>query len=57
MLELVKEGFIASFLLDLENTGIWSFLQVGSYKSMGHSLLLVGVGEYRDLELPLGWSL
>jgi hypothetical protein len=39
------KGVVASFWLVPENSGSWSFLQVGACKSGGHSLLLVGARE------------
>jgi hypothetical protein len=51
------KGVVASFRLVSENSGSWSFLQVGACKSGGHSLLLVGARELRELVLPSGWCL
>jgi hypothetical protein len=39
------KGVVASFQLVLEKSRSWSFLQVGSLKSGGCSLLLVGAIE------------
>jgi hypothetical protein len=43
------KGVVSSFQLVLENTGSWSFLQVGAWESGGRSLLLVGAREFMDL--------
>jgi hypothetical protein len=52
------KGVVTSFSLVPENLlGSWIFLQVSSYKSKGHSLLLVGVRELKELVLPSGWCL
>jgi hypothetical protein len=40
------KGVVASFWLVPENSGSWSFLQVGACKSGGRSLLLVGAREH-----------
>jgi hypothetical protein len=51
------KGVVSSFQLVPENSGGWSFLQVGDYKSRGHSLLLIGSRELRELVLPSGWCM
>jgi hypothetical protein len=53
----VNQGVIASFLLVLENTGSWCFLQVGACKSGGRSLLSVGAEEIMEVVLPSYWCL
>ena len=44
------KGVVASSWLVSKNSWIWRFLQVGAYKSEGCILLLVGVGELKELE-------
>jgi hypothetical protein len=48
-LDLVIQGVVASFWLEPENTGSWRFLQVGTCKLGGWSLLPVVVGEFKEL--------
>jgi hypothetical protein len=46
------KGVVSSFQLELENIGSCNFLQVGTCKLGGRSLLPVGSREYMELEFP-----
>jgi hypothetical protein len=48
-----RKGGCSLLSLVLENLGSYNFLQVGAYKSGGHSLLQVGAEELTELVLPV----